>query len=157
MPESEQSAHRTVLVTGATGYIGGRLVPELLAAGHRVRCLARDPGRLRDLPWRTAVECVRGDVTRPETLPDAFEDIEVAYYLVHALGTGASFERRDREAAAAFGRAAAAAGVQRIVYLGGLVPAGVAEHDLSPTCARGPRWAGSCAAAGCRRRSCGRR
>ena len=132
MPEPAESDHRTVLVTGATGYIGGRLVPELLAAGHRVRCLVRDPGRLRDLPWRARVESVRGDVTRPGTLPAAFEGIEVAYYLVHALGTGPSFEQRDREAAEAFGRAAAEAGVGRIVYLGGLVPAGVPDAELSP-------------------------
>ncbi|WP_224277258.1 SDR family oxidoreductase [Streptomyces sp. LS1784] len=120
------------LVTGATGYIGGRLVPELLARGHTVRCLVRDPGRLRDHPWRARVDTATGDVTRPATLAGAFDEIDVAYYLVHSLGTGPSFEATDREAARAFAAAAAAAGVTRIVYLGGLVPAGVPEADLSP-------------------------
>lgn len=120
------------LVTGASGYIGGRLVPELLARGHAVRCLARNPVRLRDQPWRARVEVATGDVSRPETLAGAFDGVDVAYYLVHALGTGASFEATDREAARAFGAAAKAAGVTRIVYLGGLVPAGVPEADLSP-------------------------
>ncbi|AUY47839.1 SDR family oxidoreductase [Streptomyces sp. CB01881] len=120
------------LVTGATGYIGGRLVPELLAAGHPVRCLVRDPGRLRDQPWRAQVETVTGDVTRPDTLPAALEGVDVAYYLVHSLGTGSGFEETDREAAHAFGEAAAAAGVSRIVYLGGLIPGDVPEQQLSP-------------------------
>ncbi|MGW4894395.1 SDR family oxidoreductase [Kitasatospora sp. NPDC004240] len=120
------------LVTGATGYIGGRLVPELLARGHPVRCLVRDPGRLRDQPWRARVETATGDVTRPDSLAGAFDGVDVAYYLVHSLGTGTSFEDTDRRAARAFGAAAAAAGVTRIVYLGGLTPAGVPEHALSP-------------------------
>ncbi|MFD7586354.1 SDR family oxidoreductase [Kitasatospora sp. NPDC059811] len=119
------------LVTGATGYIGGRLVPELLAAGYRVRCLVRDPLRLRDQPWRADVEAVTGDVTRPETLSAAFDGIDAAYYLVHSLGTGPGFETRDRQAAEAFAQAAAAAGTRRIVYLGGLLPAGVPEPHLS--------------------------
>ncbi|GHF82994.1 NAD(P)-dependent oxidoreductase [Kitasatospora xanthocidica] len=122
---------RHCLVTGATGYIGGRLVPELLAAGHRVRCLARDPGRLRDQPWRAGVEAVTGDVTRPGTLAGAFDGVDVAYYLVHSLGTGPHFDTTDRHAARAFARAAAAAGVARIVYLSGLLPAGVPEPELS--------------------------
>ncbi|MCU7821228.1 SDR family oxidoreductase [Kitasatospora sp. DSM 101779] len=120
------------LVTGATGYIGGRLVPELLAAGRAVRCLVRDPRRLRDHPWRARVETTTGDVTRPQTLDAAFEGVDTAYYLVHSLGTGPGFERTDREAARAFGAAAARAGVRRIVYLGGLVPAGVPARELSP-------------------------
>ncbi|MEU7105015.1 SDR family oxidoreductase [Streptomyces sp. NPDC046215] len=121
-----------VLVAGATGYIGGRLVPLLLGAGYRVRCLARDPGRLRDQPWAGRVETVKGDVTRPDTLPDAFEDVDVLYYLVHALGTGRDFEETDRRAALAVGRAAKAAGLRRIVYLGGLAPRQVPERALSP-------------------------
>ncbi|MFE9428691.1 SDR family oxidoreductase [Kitasatospora sp. NPDC006697] len=120
------------LVTGASGYIGGRLVPELLSRGYTVRCLARDPGRLRDQPWRAQVTVATGDVSRPETLAEAFEGIDTAYYLVHSLGTGPGFEATDRAAARAFGTAAAAAGVTRIVYLGGLVPAGVPEAELSP-------------------------
>ncbi|MFB7667991.1 SDR family oxidoreductase [Kitasatospora sp. NPDC056138] len=120
------------LVTGATGYLGGRLVPELLAAGHTVRCLVRDPVRLRDFPWRAEVEIVTGDVTRPPSLAGVFEGVDLAYYLVHSLGTGPGFEDRDRAAAHAFGAAAARAGVRRIVYLGGLGPSGVPAEGLSP-------------------------
>ncbi|MFH8801926.1 SDR family oxidoreductase [Streptomyces sp. NPDC017936] len=120
------------LVTGATGYIGGRLVPELLAAGHRVRCLARSPERLRDHPWAGRAEVVRGDVTDAASVAEAMRGVDVAYYLVHALGTGEDFEETDRRAARIFGERARAAGVRRIVYLGGLTPAGVPEHELSP-------------------------
>lgn len=80
------------LVTGATGYIGGRLVPALLDSGHRVRALARTPQKLRDYPWADRVEVVRGDVTDADSLAEAMRDVDVAYYLVHALGTGSSFE-----------------------------------------------------------------
>ncbi|MGY6022825.1 SDR family oxidoreductase [Streptomyces spinosirectus] len=120
------------LVTGATGYIGGRLVPELLDAGHRVRCLARSPGKLRDHPWSGQVEVVKGDVTDAASVAEAMRGIDVAYYLVHALGTGDSFEETDRRAARIFGEAARAAGVRRIVYLGGLTPSRVPERELSP-------------------------
>ncbi|AUG80630.1 NAD-dependent dehydratase [Kitasatospora sp. MMS16-BH015] len=131
-PPPAPAAPQRCLVTGATGYLGGRLVPELLEAGHRVHCLVRDPARLRDHPWRAEVTVVTGDVTRPDTLAGAFEGIDVAYYLVHSLGTGPGFEQTDREAARAFGEAAAKAGCRRIVYLGGLVPRGVPEAELSP-------------------------
>ncbi|MGV9253304.1 SDR family oxidoreductase [Streptomyces sp. NPDC003697] len=120
------------LVTGATGYIGGRLVPELLGAGHRVRCLARSPGKLRDQTWQQEVEVVRGDVTDAASVAAAMRDVDVAYYLVHALGTGKDFEETDRRAARIFGEQARAAGVRRIVYLGGLTPEGVPERELSP-------------------------
>ncbi|WP_338703141.1 SDR family oxidoreductase [Streptomyces sp. Q6] len=120
------------LVTGATGYIGGRLVPELLSAGHRVRCLARTPAKLRDHPWAEDAEIVRGDVLDAESVGAALRDVDVAYYLVHALGTGKDFERTDREAATIFAEQARLAGVRRIVYLGGLTPAGVPERELSP-------------------------
>ncbi|MEU0675857.1 SDR family oxidoreductase [Streptomyces sp. NPDC006172] len=120
------------LVTGATGYIGGRLVPELLAAGHRVRCLARSPERLRDHEWAGRAEVVRGDVTDADSVGEAMRGVDVAYYLVHALGTGTDFEETDRRAARIFGERARAAGVRRIVYLGGLTPAGVPERELSP-------------------------
>lgn len=134
MSEREQAPDggRHVLVTGATGYIGGRLVPELLAAGHRVRCLARSPHKLRDHPWAGRVEVVRADVTDAASLAAALEGIEVAYYLVHALTTGAGFEDTDRQAARTFAEQARAAGVARIVYLGGLTPAGVDAAQLSP-------------------------
>src|SRR3954447_13833868 len=74
------------LVTGATGYIGGRLAPRLLDAGHTVRCLSRSAGRLRDVPWAARVEIAEGDLADPATLPDALAGIDVAYYLVHSLG-----------------------------------------------------------------------
>ncbi|WP_407560872.1 SDR family oxidoreductase [Streptomyces sp. 184] len=120
------------LVTGASGYIGGRLVPELLAAGHRVRCLARSPAKLRDHPWAGQAEVVRGDVAEADSVAAAMRGIDVAYYLVHALGSGAGFEETDRRAADTFARQAHVAGVRRIVYLGGLTPRGVPEADLSP-------------------------
>ena len=109
------------LVTGATGYIGGRLAPRLLAEGHQVRCLSRTTGRLRDVPWAGDVEIVEGDLAKPDTLPAALDGVEVAYYLVHALGQG-EFEAADRLAAENFATAAYAAGVSRIVYLGGPEP-----------------------------------
>jgi uncharacterized protein YbjT (DUF2867 family) len=120
------------LVTGATGYIGGRLVPELLDAGHRVRCLTRSPERLRDHPWAGRVEVVSGDVTDARSVGEAMRGVDAAYYLVHALGTGRDFEATDRLAARIFAGQARAAGVRRIVYLGGLAPAGVPERELSP-------------------------
>lgn len=120
------------LVTGATGYIGGRLVPALLDAGYRVRCMARSPGKLRDHPWAGDVEVVQGDVTDPGSLDEPLRGVDVAYYLVHGLRSGASFEEADREAATAFAERASAAGVGRIVYLGGLTPVAVPGHELSP-------------------------
>ena len=109
------------LVTGATGYIGGRLAPRLVSAGHEVRCLSRDANRLRDVPWAGDVEVVEGDLSDPSTLPPAFEDVDVAYFLMHSLGRK-DFERRDREAAQNFAAAAEKAGVRRIIYLGGPLP-----------------------------------
>ncbi|WP_432056587.1 SDR family oxidoreductase [Streptomyces sp. bgisy022] len=120
------------LVTGASGYIGGRLVPELLEAGHGVRCLARSPDKLRDHPWAGDVETVRGDVTDAASVAAALRGMDVAYYLVHALGSGSGFEDTDRRAARIFAEQAHAAGVRRIVYLGGLTPMGVPEASLSP-------------------------
>ncbi|MGW0337891.1 SDR family oxidoreductase [Streptomyces sp. NPDC003011] len=132
MDTDDSGAGLRCLVTGATGYVGGRLVPELLAEGHRVRCLARSPGALRDHPWAGEVEVVGGDVTDAASVAAALRDVDVAYYLVHALGTGSGFEETDRAAARIFGEQARAAGVRRIVYLGGLAPAGVPERELSP-------------------------
>ena len=109
------------LVTGASGYIGGRLVPELVQAGHRVRVMARHPEGLRDRPWASSVETVRADASDAASLVAALQGVDVAYYLIHALGTD-GFEKIDRENARRFGDAARAAGVGRLVYLGGLAP-----------------------------------
>ncbi len=124
------AANLKCLVTGASGYIGGRLVPELLDAGHAVRCMARDPGKLADRSWSDAIEIARADVMDAAAVRDAVRGIDVAYYLIHALGTGASFEQSDRDAASTFAAAARAAGVRRIVYLGGIISGGPGE--LSP-------------------------
>ncbi|MCL4788078.1 MAG: DUF2867 domain-containing protein [Verrucomicrobia bacterium] len=118
----------TVLVTGATGYIGGRLVSRLLEAGYRVRCLVRDPARLQGRPWLNQVDLHSGDCLRPETLPAAMAGADAAFYLVHSMAAGRDFERRDLLAARHFAAVAKAAGVQRILYLGGL---GDPESDLS--------------------------
>ena len=117
-----------ILVTGATGYIGGRLVAQLLLRGHRVRCMARDPEQIEGR-W-PEVEVVGGDVLLPETLPAALEGIEAAYYLIHSMAAGEhGFAERDLQAADNFARAARDAGVKRIIYLGGL---GSADDTLSP-------------------------
>ncbi|MEU0854336.1 SDR family oxidoreductase [Streptomyces griseofuscus] len=130
--DAHEDGSPACLVTGASGYIGGRLVPELLDAGYRVRCLVRTPHKLRDHPWAGRVEIVRGDVTDADSVARAMAGMDVAYYLVHALGTGRDFERTDRRAAQVFGEQARRAGVKRLVYLGGLTPAGVPERELSP-------------------------
>jgi uncharacterized protein YbjT (DUF2867 family) len=107
-----------VLVTGATGYIGGRLVPKLVEAGYAVRALARDSERLRDrFP---GVEVVEGDLFERQSVARALEGVAIAYYLVHSMGSHGDFAERDREAASIFAAAALGAGVGRVVYLGGL-------------------------------------
>ncbi|WP_019630552.1 SDR family oxidoreductase [Actinomadura atramentaria] len=124
------SAQRRCLVTGATGYIGGRLVPELLDAGYDVRCMVRRPEAAAAHPWADRVEIVRGDVLDPATLPAALDGVDVAYYLIHAMGSAGDFAERDRRAAAAFAEAAERAGVGRIVYLGGMRSGGVLSRHL---------------------------
>lgn len=113
-----------VLVTGATGYLGGRLVPRLIDAGHTVRVLVRNPRKLRDVPWRDDVETVVGDLTDAATLSDAVADIDALYYLVHAMGAKGDFEEIEKLSATNLAEAAKSAGVSRIVYLGGLHPEG---------------------------------
>jgi uncharacterized protein YbjT (DUF2867 family) len=109
------------LVTGATGYIGGRLAPRLIDEGHEVRCLVRDPAKLRDVPWSRSAEIVRGDVLDLESVRAACADVDVLYYLVHSLPER-GFGDVDRRAAETVAAAATDAGVRRIVYLGGLHP-----------------------------------
>lgn len=117
-----------ILLTGATGYIGGRLLRRLEAAGYQVRCLARRPESLREKVGE-GTEVVRGDVLDRASLDRAMEGVEIAYYLVHSMGASGSFEDADREAALNFGQAAKAAGVARMIYVGGL---GREKEDLSP-------------------------
>jgi uncharacterized protein YbjT (DUF2867 family) len=114
------NAPKTIVLTGATGYVGGRLLPALLDAGHAVRCVVRRPERA-DLP--DGAQVVRGDVLSGDGLDAALDGADVAYYLVHSMG-GANgdgdFAARDRRAARTFGAAVARAGVARTIYLGGL-------------------------------------
>ena len=117
------------LVTGATGYIGGRLVPELLTAGFRVRVLTRRPRDLADREWHHQVEIAQGDAADADSLMRAMTEVDVAYYLIHSLGTGAHFEALDRSHAHHFATAARASDVGRIIYLGGLYPE---AEKLSP-------------------------
>jgi uncharacterized protein YbjT (DUF2867 family) len=114
-----------ILVTGATGYVGGALTKVLLAAGHRVRCLARRPEALRTA---AGAEIVQGDVLDAVSARAALAGVDTAYYLVHSMGSPGRFEEQDRTAARVFGGAAREAGVRRIVYLGGL---GRADQELS--------------------------
>jgi uncharacterized protein YbjT (DUF2867 family) len=107
-----------VLVTGASGYVGGRLVPELLGRGHEVRCLVRQPRKLDAAPWRAHAEVVAGDIGGD--LTEAMAGIDVAVFLVHSIGDGPDWIARELEQARNFRAGAEAAGVGRIVYLGGL-------------------------------------
>ena len=109
-----------VLVTGSTGYIGGRLVPALLDAGHEVRCAVRTPAKLANRPWRDDVEVVSADLFDRASLRAACEGMDAVHYLVHAMDGEGDFEQRDRDGAENLRVAAEDAGVGRIVYLGGL-------------------------------------
>jgi uncharacterized protein YbjT (DUF2867 family) len=127
-----------VLVTGATGYIGGLLVPRLVDRGHSVRCLARDRARLTSAgapPWAEQVEVVEGDVLDIDSLGPALRGMQVAYYLIHSMGgqAGPGFAQRDLHAASNFALVAREQGLERIVYLGGLgdATAGLSEHLAS--------------------------
>ncbi len=116
-----------VLVTGATGYIGGRLIPRLVEAGHTVRVLVREADPVKGRPWERDVEVVQGDLLQPATLPAAVTEIDAAYYLVHSMYGGKDFESRDRVAAGNFVtacRETREAGVPHVIYLGGLEPKG---------------------------------
>lgn len=115
---------RLVAVTGATGYIGGRLVPRLLEAGNRVRVLARNPRKLRDVPWRDDVDVVTGSLEDRAAVEALCSEADVVYYLVHSMGAGSGgdFARTERAGAEALAQAAAKAGASRLVYLSGLNP-----------------------------------
>ncbi len=125
----ETSTSPLILVTGAAGYIGGRLVPQLLEKGYRVRVMARTPRHLENREWIHEVEVVQGDAANSESLMAALKDVDVAYYLIHALGAGVEFETLDRTNAENFAKAAKLCNTKRIIYLGGLHPD---SEDLSP-------------------------
>ena len=116
-------APRRALVTGATGYIGGRLVPRLLEAGLSVRVLVRNADKLKDVPWRSQVDIVEGDLLDPAVVDQACVDIEVLYYLVHAMGQKGDFEEKELQGARNVAVSAKKHKLSRIVYLGGLHPA----------------------------------
>ncbi len=109
-----------IAVSGATGYIGGRLVPRLLDEGHEVVCLVRNPQKIAARPWGSRVEIRRADMADREAVTDGLAGCDVAYYLVHSMGSAADFEEADRVGAETFAAAAATQHLQRIIYLGGL-------------------------------------
>jgi uncharacterized protein YbjT (DUF2867 family) len=127
--EPEAASHRS-LVTGATGYVGGHLAALLVERGHTVRAMARNPDKLRNAPWRDRAEVVRGDLSDPESLIAAFEDVDVLYYLVHSMGSSSDFVSEEERAAHNVATAAKKAGVRRIVYLSGLHPTGELSRHL---------------------------
>ncbi len=118
-----------VLVTGATGYIGGRLVTHLLEVGYRVRVFARQADRLRDYPWISKVEVVEGDANDVAALNRALKSVDIAYYMLHALNLTDDFEKEEKVLAEKFAAAALANKLKRIVYLGGIITKG---QELSP-------------------------
>ena len=120
-----------MLLTGATGYVGGRLLTLLEQRGVRVRCLTRRPDALRGRVGATT-EIVAGDVLESASLAAALEGVDTAYYFVHSMGAERDFEQQDRIAAANFAQAAHTAGVRRIIYLGGL---GDPDESFPSTCA----------------------
>jgi uncharacterized protein YbjT (DUF2867 family) len=130
------ASSRLVAVAGATGYIGTRLVPRLVKAGWRVRCLVRSPRKLADRPWYTdeRVEIVRSDLSDTAALSAQLDGCDAAFYLVHSmLSAGPSYAKQDKDMARRFAEASATAGVGRIIYLGGLGETGqnLSEHLTS--------------------------
>jgi uncharacterized protein YbjT (DUF2867 family) len=117
-----------ILVTGANGYIGGCLVPRLLEKGYRVRCLTRNPAKLENRSWYSRVEIIQGDIITCNTLDQALQSVAASYYLVHNMASGYRYPERDILAATNFGSAAGRAGVEHIIYLGGLADP---EADIS--------------------------
>lgn len=120
---------KLILVTGATGYIASRLIPGLLDSGCRVRALAREPLRLQARSWSRHVEVVRGDVTIPSTLPKALEGVHTAYYLIHNMSRGHGYTTLELDGARNFAIAAEQAGIEHIIYLGGLADP---EQHIAP-------------------------
>ncbi|PHV66458.1 SDR family oxidoreductase [Williamsia muralis] len=129
------SSTPSALVTGATGYIGGRLAPRLIERGHDVRVLARTPDKLKGAPWIGSAKVIKGDLSDKASLENAFTDVDVVYHLVHSMGNSKDFSAEERRSAENVAEAARKAGVSRIVYLSGLHPSGVqlSEHLSSRT------------------------
>ena len=119
-----------VLVTGATGYVGGRLVPKLLEQGYSVRVLAREPHRLDGVPWHDDVEIIQGDLQVRADVARAVSAVDVVYYLVHSMSSAGDFEVVERRVATLVAEEAKSAQVKRIVYLGGLHPKGQLSRHL---------------------------
>src|SRR6478609_1693361 len=128
-PTTTDGTPRRALVTGASGYVGGQVVPRLLDEGWAVRVLTRRRASMDDKPWVDRVEVAEGDVASADDMRRALEDVDAAWYLVHSMDDQPDFQERDREAATIFSEAAKSAGVSRIVYLGGLHPD---DEILSP-------------------------
>lgn len=122
-------AVRRILVTGASGYIAGKLIPRLLAAGHQVRCMVRTRKKIAYRSWARQVEIVEADVSQPETLPAALVGIDTAYYLIHNMSSGHGYQKIELAGAEAFALAAEAAGVEHLIYLGGLADP---EDEIAP-------------------------
>lgn len=145
-PAASGTPDAPVLVLGATGYIGRRLVAELVASGHRVRAMVRTPSKLDAEEWQGAVDVVRGDATHPEALVTACIGARAVYHLLHSIGGRGDWEQRDREMAANVRDAAADAGLEQIIYLGGLGDDEGAElsahlrsrHEVGRVLASGP-------------------
>ena len=111
---------KLILVTGATGYIASKLIPQLLDRGYTVRALARNPQRLHARSWSSQIDIVHGDMMEPASLAPALKDVHTAYYLVHNMSLGHGYTKLETQAAQNFVLAAEEAGVQHIIYLGGL-------------------------------------
>ncbi len=120
--------NKLILVTGATGYVGGRLIPRLLEAGHKVRVITRDARHVSGRSWLEQVEVVEGDVLQAQTLNTALDGVHVAYYLVHSISAHSNFAERDAKAAHNFAQAAQTHQLEQIIYLGGL---GDSSEELS--------------------------
>ena len=121
--------NKTILVTGATGYVGGRLIPRLLENGCRVRCLVRNPRLIYNRTWYPRVEIIQGDAIAYDSVREAMENVSTAYYLIHSMASGQRYPERDVQAARNFASAAASAGVDHIIYLGGLADPGAEIGD----------------------------
>jgi uncharacterized protein YbjT (DUF2867 family) len=120
-----------VLVTGATGYIGGRLIPRLLDSGHHVRAFARSPQKLDGVPWRGRIEVIEGDLLDEDAVARAVDGVDIVVYLAHSMGSHGDFAETERRGARVMATAARTAGVRRFVYLGGLHPDGSLSRHLA--------------------------